>query len=330
MSVIEVLDVTKTYTTYGRGSSFRETLESFFRREKGKVKAVDKVSLSIDEGEICGLIGPDGAGKSTMIKLLCGALFPTDGQINSLGFWPAQDRAAYVGHIGAVFGHSSQLIRELPPVDSFAMNQAIYGISDADYRRRLNEMTEILGVAEVIRKPTRILSPGERMKCEFILSMLHAPMIVFLDEPTAGLDAQTKAQILEFIRRMNQKGTTFIFAAHDLEDVEQLAGHIAVIHGGQIVSDSTLTQLRRALGEKKVVELTLARPLDMAADLSIENASVLRRDSERSLVLEIDTARTSIADFLRTLPETIPFGEVSVKKPPIEQIVAMLYQCPKR
>ncbi|MGN0691313.1 MAG: ATP-binding cassette domain-containing protein, partial [Oscillospiraceae bacterium] len=230
MTAIKAENLVKTYTTYKRGSGFKETVKSFFKREKVLINAVDDISFEIEQGTVCGILGPNGAGKSTTIKMLCGALFPTSGNIDVMGYSPARDRMRYVQRIGAVFGQKSQLIWDIPPADSFAMNKAIYGISAGDYKKRLDEMTALFDVGEVIHKPTRVLSLGERMKCEFIMAMLHSPEIVFLDEPTIGLDVIAKNRIRESVLEMNRRGTTFILTTHDLEDVEQLADNVIIIN----------------------------------------------------------------------------------------------------
>ncbi|HNX64284.1 MAG TPA: ATP-binding cassette domain-containing protein, partial [Oscillospiraceae bacterium] len=215
MPVISVKNLTKTYYTYKRGSGLKETVKSFFHRTKVKINAVEDISFSVEAGEICGILGPNGAGKSTTIKMLCGALFPTFGDILVMGYMPSKERKKYVNYIGAVFGQKSQLIWDIPPIDSFHMNKAIYGIPDDDFNARLNELAGIFEVTEIMQKPTRVLSLGERMKCEFIMAMLHNPKVVFLDEPTIGLDVIAKTKIREFIKRMNESGTTFILTTHD-------------------------------------------------------------------------------------------------------------------
>lgn len=272
MKIIKVQNLSKTYTTYQRGSSMSETMKSFFKREKVIVKAVDNVSFEIEEGSITGLLGPNGAGKSTTIKMLCGALYPTSGEIEVFtarshaegrtSYHPYADRKKYVKEIGAVFGQRSQLVWDIPPVDSFNMNRAIYGISKADYKERLDELAALFEIEEIMHKPTRVLSLGERMKCEFIMAMLHRPKIVFLDEPTIGLDIIAKASVREFIRKVNNNGTTFILTTHDLEDVKQLAEHVIIINHGVKVFDDTLQNLQQITGDQKVVE-TVVKELPM-------------------------------------------------------------------
>lgn len=322
MTAIKVENLVKSYTTYKRGSGFRETVKSFFKREAVAVKAVDDISFEIERGSICGILGPNGAGKSTTIKMLCGALFPTSGNIDVMGFSPARDRVKYVRKIGAVFGQKSQLIWDIPPVDSFAMNKAIYGISDCDYRKRLDEMTELFDVGSVIHKPTRVLSLGERMKCEFIMAMLHNPDIVFLDEPTIGLDVIAKANIREVISDMNRNGTTFILTTHDLEDVEQLANNVIIINHGKKVFDDTLTGLKTTLGSRKIIRLTLAKPYSGS---NINGAGIIRGDNELDISLEIDTEKQDITDFLKALTSQADFRDISVKELSMDMIIRRIY-----
>ena len=322
MSIINVENLTKTYVTYKRGSGFRETVKSFFKREQVLINAVENISFHIEEGEICGILGPNGAGKSTTVKMLCGALYPTSGSIDVMGYSPTAERTKYVNEIGAVFGQRSQLIWDIPPIDSFHMNKAIYGISDGDFRERLHELTELFDVTQVMQKPTRVLSLGERMKCEFIMAMLHRPKIVFLDEPTIGLDVIAKTKIRDFIKQVNQNGTTFILTTHDLEDVKQLARHVVIINHGSKVFDNTLHNLQSNLGEKKIVELTLKEP---CANSILENVKVIGRKSPLELTLEVDMSDIAIGDFIENLSRMLSFSDISVKELPMEEIITQIY-----
>jgi ABC-2 type transport system ATP-binding protein len=316
-----VQNLSKTYITYKRGSGLRETVRSFFKREKVTVKAVDNISFDVEEGAICGILGPNGAGKSTTIKMLCGALYPSGGEIQAMGFRPYADRKRYVREIGAVFGQRSQLVWDIPPVDSFNMNRAIYGIPLAEYKERLDELARLFEIEEVMHKPTRVLSLGERMKCEFIMAMLHKPKIVFLDEPTIGLDVIAKAKIREFILKINKTGTTFILTTHDLEDVKQLADNVIIINRGVKVFDDTLTNLQLSLGEKKIVELTLNKPLD-----DIPNGiKIIEQKSPLELTLEVDTSKTAISAFIENISRRFSFSDISVKELPMEKIITQIY-----
>jgi len=321
-NIIEVSGLSKTYTTYKRGSSLRETMGSFFKREKVIVKAVDNISFTVEEGSVCGILGPNGAGKSTTIKMLCGALYPTAGEIQALGFRPYANRKKYVREIGAVFGQRSQLVWDIPPVDSFNMNRAIYGISKHDYKSRLDELAILFEIEDVMHKPTRVLSLGERMKCEFIMAMLHRPKIVFLDEPTIGLDVIAKGKIRGFIQKLNKSGTTFILTTHDLEDVKQLADHVIVINHGVKVFDDTLSKLQLSLGEKKIVELILNKPF---GDI-LDDIKIIEQKSPLEITLEVDTSKTAINDFIENLSRKCSFSDISVKELPMEKIITQIYK----
>lgn len=322
MNVITVKNLTKTYKTYKRESGFKASVKSFFKREKVLVNAVNDISFDIREGEIVGILGPNGAGKSTTIKMLCGALYQTSGSIDVLGYCPSKDRRKYVGEIGAVFGQKSQLIWDIPPIDSFNMNKAIYGISDADFKQRLSELTQLFSLGSIVNKPTRVLSLGERMKCEFIMAMLHKPKIVFLDEPTIGLDVIAKSKIRSFISQINKTGTTIILTTHDLEDVEQLADRVIVINHGEKVFDDTLHNLKLNLGEKKVVELVLTKPVQ---GFSMPNVVITDQPSPLEMTLEVDVSKISVSQFIEQLSKTVEFSDISIKELSMEKIITTIY-----
>jgi ABC-2 type transport system ATP-binding protein len=248
--IIQIKHLQKHYTTYQRGHTFKDIVMSLFKRETVDVHAVKDVSFDVEEGELLGYLGPNGAGKSTTLKILTGVLFPTSGDINVMGYSPWKQRKRYVANIGAVFGQKSQLIWDIPPIDAFYMNKAIYSIPTGEFQQRLTDMVEMLGAGDVIQKPTRQLSLGQRMKCEFIMAMLHTPKIVFLDEPTIGLDVIAKDNIREFIVEQNKRGITFILTTHDLDDVEHLAKRVIVINHGELAFDGNMQKLKRHLGQK--------------------------------------------------------------------------------
>jgi ABC-2 type transport system ATP-binding protein len=325
MHIIKVENLVKTYTTFKRGSGMKETLQSFLKREKVIINAVDDVSFNVKEGPICGVLGPNGAGKSTTIKMLCGALYPTSGEIDVMGYSPGKERKRYVREIGAVFGQRSQLIWDIPPIDSFNMNRAIYGITQTEYKTRLEELAEMFELHEVMYKPTRVLSLGERMKCEFIMAMLHKPKIVFLDEPTIGLDVIAKAKIREFILNINKTGTTFILTTHDLEDVKQLADNVIVINRGKKVFDDTLQKLQLNLGEKKIVEMTLEQPFDTVAILP-DSVRMLEQKSPLEITLEVDASKIAIGDFIKFLSSKFALSDIAVKELPMEEIITQIYR----
>lgn len=320
-NIITVKSLTKRYTTYKRGSGFKESLKALFFRKKVPVIAVNDVSFNVKEGDIIGILGPNGAGKSTTIKMLTGTLYPTSGSIDVMGYNPTKNRKAYVHQIGAVFGQKSQLIWDIPPVDSFRMNKAIYGISDKDYDERLSLMSKLFMVEDFITRPTRV-SLGERMKCEFIMAMLHHPKVVFLDEPTIGLDIIAKNSIRDFIHEMNRRGTTFILTTHDLEDVEELARNVVIINKGVKVFDDSIENLRKVLGAKKIVQLILQEAVE---NIDIPGASIIERQSV-NLTVSVDLDIITINEFMAKLSQQCSFSDISIKEMPMETIITHIYQ----
>ena len=224
--------------------------------------------------------------------------------------------------IGAVFGQKSQLIWDIPPVDSFRMNKAIYGISDKDYDERLSLMSKLFMVEDFITRPTRVLSLGERMKCEFIMAMLHHPKVVFLDEPTIGLDIIAKNSIRDFIHEMNRRGTTFILTTHDLEDVEELARNVVIINKGVKVFDDSIENLRKVLGAKKIVQLILQEAVE---NIDIPGASIIERQSV-NLTVSVDLDIITINEFMAKLSQQCSFSDISIKEMPMETIITHIYQ----
>ena len=229
----------------------------------------------------------------------------------------------------AVFGQKSQLIFDIPPIDSFAMNKAIYNINDKDYKERLEMLTELLDLGDIIMRPTRVLSLGERMKCEFIMAMLHNPKIVFLDEPTIGLDVIAKENIRHFIKEMNEKGTTFILTTHDLQDVERLAKNVIIINSGEKVFDGSIGELRRTLGAKKIVEITLMPPYNLkdsnTAIWDMGGVELIEKENDMQFSLEVDTDVIQINEFIVNMSKRCHFSDISIRELPMEQIITNIY-----
>lgn len=330
-NIITVENLSKEYITYKRESGFKESVKSFFHREAVYITAVNDVNFTVEEGDIVGILGPNGAGKSTTIKMLTGTLYPSSGNVKVMGYVPCKNRIEYTKRMGAVFGQKSQLIFDIPPVDSFRMNKAIYDIPNNEYNERLNMLVKLLDVEDKVLRPTRVLSLGERMKCEFIMAMLHNPKIVFLDEPTIGLDVIAKQNIREFIKEMNKKGTTFILTTHDLEDVEQLARNVIIINKGEKVFDSTIQDLRRNLGNKKVVELTLTKKADLKKDgdeykLGVEGTKITEGVSGLNMTIEVDIDIMPISNFISSLSGICEFSDISIKELPMEKIITNIYK----
>jgi ABC-2 type transport system ATP-binding protein len=257
--------------------------------------------------------------------MLTGVLYPTSGKIEVMGYEPFSQRGRYVARIGAVFGQKSQLIWDIPPLDSFALNKAIYNIPSVDYNKRLHKIVELLEIADVINKPARALSLGERMKCEFVMAMLHAPRVVFLDEPTIGVDLIAKDAIRGFIREMNAEGVTFILTTHDLEDIERLARRAIIINHGEIVFNDSLDTLRKHLGDLKIVRIVMKDPIDMAKSPELAGMRVSSCPNEREVQLMVDRAITSMNSLIGYLSELGDILDISIKEPGIEAIIKSLY-----
>lgn len=320
--MIHVKDLKKTYKSYRRGSNFLETLKSIFKRKTDYVDAVKGISFDIAKGELIGFIGPNGAGKSTTLKMLTGVLHPTSGEVEIMGYTPWQDRKKYVANIGAVFGQKSQLIWDIPPIDAFHMNKAIYNIPDDEFEETKNKLVKLLEVEELIKKPTRQLSLGQRMKCEFIMAMLHNPDIVFLDEPTIGLDVIAKETIRNFIEEMNKRGVTFILTTHDLGDIEHLARRVIFINNGEIIFDDSIEYLRKQLGDKKYIKLKTDNKMEQ---LSIPGIDYKKIISNQEFEIELDNSAIKLKDFIEIINQKAGILDMNIQELPIESAIKVLY-----
>ncbi|MCI5648002.1 MAG: ATP-binding cassette domain-containing protein [Fusicatenibacter sp.] len=242
--MIEVQHLHKTFRVARRDAGFAQACRSLFRREYEEIRALDDISFTIQEGEMVGYIGPNGAGKSSTIKVLSGILVPDSGTCIINGRVPWKERVRHVKEIGVVFGQRTQLWWDVPVIDSFELLRDIYEIPEEIYRENREELTELLNLAELLRTPARQLSLGQRMRCEIAASLLHSPKILFLDEPTIGLDAVSKLAVRDFIRKQNEKhGTTVILTTHDMQDIEALTDRIILIGKGKILLDGSLTDI---------------------------------------------------------------------------------------
>ncbi len=254
--MITVEHITKTYRIARRDAGFLNACKSLFHREYDEIRALDDISFTIQDGEMVGYIGPNGAGKSSTIKILSGILTPDNGTCLVNGRVPWKDRIRHASQIGVVFGQRTQLWWDVPVADSFDLLKDIYRIDSALYRKNRDELTELLDLSQLLRTPTRQLSLGQRMRCEIAASLLHSPSVLFLDEPTIGLDAVSKLAVRSFIRRLNEtRRTTVILTTHDMQDIEALASRILLIGKGKILMDGTVEDIRHG-GE--TIDETLA------------------------------------------------------------------------
>ncbi|MGE5527858.1 MAG: ABC transporter ATP-binding protein [Patescibacteria group bacterium] len=321
--VITVRELSKDFRTLVKEPGLRGSLKAVLRPAHREVAAVRGLSFAVEAGEILACIGPNGAGKSTTIKMLTGILFPTEGTVDVLGFVPWRQRPALNRRIATVFGQRSQLWYHLPPADTFDLLGRIYEMPRADYRARLSALREEFGLVGFWHTPVRKLSLGQRMRCEVAAAFLHRPEVVFLDEPTIGLDVVAKASIREMIRRLNrEEGVTVFLTSHDPADIEQLCRRVLVINHGRLILDDGVKGIRRDYLGRKILRLRLDRESDPPALPGVE---VLKRKGP-GLKLSVDTARVTVDDVLRTLMDRAGILDITVTDPPLEAVIAAIYQ----
>ncbi len=315
-SAIEVARLSKTFSI-GR------------RSRRRSVEAVQDISFSVEPGERLAYIGPNGAGKSTSIKMLTGVLQPSAGRATVLGFVPWEQRRQLVRQIGTLFGQRSQLWFELTPRQSYRMLGAVFGVEPAEVARRCAELAELLDAVDLFDVPVRSLSLGQRMRCELAACMLHEPAMLFLDEPTIGLDLLGKQRFRDLLVRLNEERETTIFlTSHDVADIEHVAQRVMVINHGTLISDSEVSALRRTLLATKLIEVVLEEPAPPAALTSLTGVTV-RLQSDTVVKVEVDTSRRSVRDVLDELLATFAVADLSVVDPPLEQVIAQIYTAPR-
>jgi ABC-2 type transport system ATP-binding protein len=317
--VIRVRDLKKTYVVSEREPGLRAALASLIRRRKTEVRAVDGISFDLAPGEIVGFLGPNGAGKTTTLKMLSGLLHPTSGELSVLSYVPWKRDRAFLRRITLVMGQRNQLVWDIPAADSFELNRAIYRIPAADYRRTLDELVSLLELEPLLAKPVRNLSLGERMKCEIAAALLHRPVVVFLDEPTIGLDVTMQRRIRMFIAEYNRRtGATVLLTSHYMADVEALCKRIVVIHHGRLLFDGELAGLVQRFTAHKTIVVQLK---DCSADFSAYGEVVSYEDGR--LTLRVPKAETACVTE-RVLAD-LPVIDLTVEDPPIEEVIEQVF-----
>ena len=318
-SVIHVSELRKTYVVNERESGIVAALQSLFRRRKTEVKAVDGISFDVAAGEIVGFLGPNGAGKTTTLKMLSGLLYPTEGRATVLDHIPSKRERDFLRQITLVMGQRNELYWDIPPLDSFDLNKAVYRIPDADYRHTLEELTNLLELEPLLHKPVRNLSLGERMKCEIAAALLHRPQVVFLDEPTIGLDVTMQRRIRTFIAEYNKRfGATVLLTSHYMADVEALCKRVIVIHQGRLLFDGDLSSLVGKFTAHKTIVVQLE---DVHADLSRYGEVVSTDGAHYTLrIPKADTARVT-----EQLLVDLPVVDLLVEDPPIEEVIEQVF-----
>jgi len=325
--IIEVRELTKEFRTFRRREGVLGALQNLFVREHVTVHAVDRVSFTIEPGEMVGYIGANGAGKSTTIKMLTGILVPTGGLVVSYGYVPYRERRRYTKHLGVVFGQRTQLWWDIAVIESFKLLKEIYGVSEADYRRRLDKFAEILNVKEYLHTPVRKLSLGERMRCDLAASLLHNPPLLFLDEPTIGLDVVAKDHIREFLKEVNRtEGTTVLLTTHDLSDIEELCRRIIIIDKGRVLFDGQLAEMKGRLAKYNQVKFFLKDRGQVArlGQIATDGISCERVD-ELTYLLRFDRNQHSSAEVIREIVNRLEVRDIFIEEEPIEDIVKRIY-----
>ena len=322
MGIIEVKKLSKTFKIKVKEKGFKGSLKSIFKPKYKNINAVKNINFEVEKGEILAFIGPNGAGKSTTIKMLTGILYPDSGSIKVLDFDPKEDRKKLAYIIGTVFGQKEQLWTHLTPYDNFKYFGAIYDIPESRVEQKIKEFNEIFELEEFINTPVRNLSLGQRIRCEIVASLIHEPKVLFLDEPTIGLDPVVKENIRALIKRMNKEYKTTIFlTSHDVGDIEKLCKRVIIINNGQIVLDDSMENLKYHYLNKKIVDAKMKEKVN----LDDEEGITILKDKGYNLKIEVDTQKRSVSDAIKLLnPDNIV--DINISNVPLEEIISNIYK----
>lgn len=322
MAVISVKNLTKTFKVKEKEKGFIGSMKAIAKPRYKEVKAVNDISFEVEEGEVIAFIGPNGAGKSTTIKMLTGILYPDSGSIEVLGINPTKARKKLAYEIGTVFGQKEQLWMHLTAYDNFKFFGAIYDIPEKEVEKRIEELSKLFDLDKFINTPIRNLSLGQRIRCEIVASLIHKPKVLFLDEPTIGLDPVVKDSIRKLIKKMNKEYKTTIFlTSHDISDIEKLCKRVVIINDGKIVMDDSMTNLKYHYLDKKVIEVKVKEKVDFSKTKGIE----VLKEKDNNLKIEIDTKETDLSATLKLInPENIV--DINISNTPLEEIISTIYR----
>ena len=321
--VIEVTRLAKTFSVKQKQPGLRGSLKALWKTESQQVRAVTEVSFSLNRGEMLAFIGPNGAGKSTTIKMLTGILYPSEGQATVLGFTPWQQRRRLSYHIGSIFGQKPQLWYHLPAEDSFRLFARIYELDMAAYKKRRDFLVESFQIADLLHIPVRKLSLGQRMKCEIAASLLHSPQVIFLDEPTIGLDVVAKQQIRDAIRTLNQAEETTIFlTSHDAGDIENLCKRVIIVNHGQVIFDERTSVLKRQYLRRKVIDVRFAEALE--SPFSLPGVRTVKQGTY-GVKLEFDGSQVPVEEVVQKVMAVQRCNDINIADPPLEEIISEIY-----
>lgn len=322
MAIITVENLQKSFKVKQKEKGLKGSLKSIIKPKYNIIKAVKDISFSVEKGEMIAFIGPNGAGKSTSIKMMTGILFPDSGKIDILGLDPSKDRKKLAYEIGCVFGQKEQLWTHLTPYDNFKFFGAIYDIPEKTVEKKIDEMRDLFELNEFINTPVRNLSLGQRIRCEIVASLIHEPKILFLDEPTIGLDPVVKEKIRVLIKRMNKEfKTTVVLTSHDISDIEKLCKRVIIVNKGQIVLDDTMDNLKYHFLNKKIIDAKMKERVNLE---EIDGINVIK-DKDYNLKLEVDLKKKNISDAIKLLnPDNII--DINISNIPLEQIISEIYK----
>ena len=322
MAVINVEHLSKTFKVKEKSKGFIGSMKAIIKPKFKEIQAVKDISFRVEEGEVIAFIGPNGAGKSTTIKMLTGILYPDSGNIEVLGIDPSKKRKRLAYEIGTVFGQKEQLWMYLTPYDNFKFFGSIYDIPEKETEKRVQELSKLFDLEKFINTPVRNLSLGQRIRCEIVASLIHRPKVLFLDEPTIGLDPVVKESIRKLIKKMNKEYHTTIFlTSHDISDIEKLCKRVVIINDGQIVMDDSMTNLKYHYMDKKVIEVKLKNNVNFSDAKGIK----ILKEKEKSLRIEIDTNETDLTTVLKLIdPENII--DINISNTPLEEIISAIYR----
>lgn len=328
MLAIDVHQLRKQFKVQKNREGLKGALKDLFKREHTEVTAVKDISFQIPQGEICGYIGENGAGKSTTIKMLTGILVPTSGKLVVNGYIPYKEREKFVQGIGVVFGQRSQLWWDIGVIESFRLLRKVYQVSEVDFRRRLDELVETLQLQELLNRPVRKLSLGQRMRCELVAALLHNPSILFLDEPTIGLDIVVKMEIREFLKRLNrEQGTTILLTTHDLQDIEALCSRVIMLDDGSIIYDGGLEELKSRWGKGRQVQFQFNDPVTVSSLAVLTDGLDVRWSLENDITAKVWIPREmNVSEVLSRVVGVMEISDIKIFETNTDEIVREIYQ----
>ena len=326
MKIIDVKNLNKNFKIKEKEKGLKGSLKSIFKPKYKTIKAVDNINFEVEQGEILAFIGPNGAGKSTTIKMLTGILYPTEGDIKVLNLEPSKKRKQLSYKIGTVFGQKEQLWTHLTPYDNFKFFGAIYDIADEEIEERIKELTTTFELEKFINTPVRNLSLGQRIRCEIVAALIHKPEILFLDEPTIGLDPVVKENIRKLIKKMNKElGTTIFLTSHDVGDIEKLCKRVIIINNGKIIMDDSMTNLKYHYLNRKIIEVKTKEKVDLKDEEGIK----ILKDKGYNLKIELDGQKKSVTDIIKML-DAENIVDINISSIPLEDIITEIYKGEKQ